>query len=103
MDFWHKTCTFDIVRTKALGSHKKQLTMQNIRVVIPEDRKSYNVNARPVSNIWESGDCLKQVYQGVKDAGFYLLETPRNTNHHEGAEEISEVRATKLINKHGLL
>ena len=77
--------------------------MQTIRVVIPEDFQSYNVNARPVSNIWEKGDSLMQVYQGGKNAKFYLLETPRNTSRYESAKEISEVRAAKLVNKYGLL
>ena len=77
--------------------------MQTIRVVIPEDRKSYITKAKPVSNIWESGDSLMQVYKGGKNVKFYLMETPRNTSRYESAEQISEVRAAKLINKHGLL
>ena len=77
--------------------------MKTIRVVIPEDRKSYITKAKPVSNIWESGESLMQVYQGGKNVKFYLLETPRNTNHYESAEEISEARAAKLVARHGAL
>ena len=75
--------------------------MKTIRVVMPEDLKDYTAKARPVSNIWESSDCLKQVYQDVKNKNFYLLETPRNSNYCEGAEEISNTRAAKLVAEHG--
>ena len=77
--------------------------MQTIRVVIPEDFKSYTAKAKPVSNIWEKGNTLMQVYQHASNGKFYLVETPRNTSHYESAEEISEVRAAKLVAKHGLL
>jgi len=75
--------------------------METIRVVVPEDFRSYHIKAKPVSDIWQSGECLKQVYQQVGSGKFYLLETPRSSNRYESAEEISETRAAKLIAKYG--
>ena len=76
---------------------------KNIRIVVPEDFRSYTAKATPLSNIWQSGECLKQVYQQVGSGKLFLVETPRNSNYHESAEEISEVLAAKLIAKYGLM